>query len=562
MRQMQFSNASAKMSADMRDKEPITFRGIGVNERLGAGRLKILKLDAEYGSDSFLGVTEETSRFLTARDSAARTFSHLAKKSERTHGPEGREILETYESLALDDDLTDAVLLHIHSGENAECAVKKSAEAIERRLSSIDDSYLAARCEDIKNVAREIVRELNGYGSFTADDKGDGGIIIVAPDLSPADSMRLELNHIAGFVLFKGSKNSHTSILASSLGISAIVSCETIPDSLDGEYALIDSGAGTVRVSPCNEEREEFEKRIAQSEEEERELEALRDVIPRTKDGRTVRICANIGSLIELSAKSIGHSAGCGLFRSEFIFLDRDSEPDEETQLEIYKKLLAHFGEKETVIRLLDIGADKIPPYFSALAHEENPALGIRGIRFLLREERILRTQLRAILRASVYGNAAIMLPMVTCKEEIVAVKKILSEEIATLANAGIPMREKLSLGIMIETPAAAIMSRELAPLSDFFSVGTNDLTQYTLAADRQNPALINLAEKNREPVMRLIEYAASAIHETGGWIGICGEAASDMSLTERFIQIGIDELSLASPMIPKLKKAVIAANR
>lgn len=546
-------------SADFLTSQNSTFRGIGANEYLGFGVLSFFDDCGDEADPGFLGKEEEIARYLSARERAAEAFRRMAESSRKSIGKEEAEIFEIYADLCLDEDLSDLVQARVSDGLGASVAISKAANELAKRLEAIDDDYLKERGNDIRNAAKEIRRHIvKSCRQDAADDKRSERRIIVAADLSPADTVRIDKAKTAGFVLFNGSKSSHTSILSRALGIPCIIGCEEIDRSHDGEFAVIDAENGILTVNPDVELMRTYAHRASIESENSRRLESVRYIEPISASGRRMHVYANIGSLDDIDNSYTDAVSGCGLFRSEFIFLENEALPSEEEQFSIYKKLLTRMGERITVIRVLDIGADKIPPYLSTAKREENPALGIRGIRFLLSHRDIFRSQLRAIIRASKFGNAAILLPMVTCEEEILEVREMISTVKNELRYEEVEFAERIPLGIMIETPASAIMSDSLAGLCDFFSIGTNDLCQYTLAADRQNPDVDKLIDNNRKPVLRLIRYAAEQIHAHGGWIGICGELASDASLTEEFLDMQINEISVALPYVLKTKQAII----
>lgn len=537
----------------------LTFSGAGANEYLGFGALSFFEDCTDDAENVFLGIKAELERFEGAKKKAAKAFREMAQSAKNSIGKDESEIFEIYADLCLDDDLSEAVISLIESGNGAAIAITMAADGLAKRLEAIDDDYLKERGNDIRNAAKEIRRLLTR--SCNTDGSSGKRIerrIIIANDLSPADTVRIDKSKTAGFILFGGSKSSHTSILSRALGIPCIIGCEKIDKCHDGEFAIIDAENGTVTVNPDVELMREYAHRASIESENSRRLESVRYIEPVSASGRRMHVFANIGSLDDIDNSYTDAISGCGLFRSEFIFLDSESLPDEEEQYCIYRKLLTKMGDRITVIRVLDIGADKVPTYLTSVKKEENPALGIRGIRFLLSHKDIFRTQLRAIIRASKFGNAAILLPMVTCEAEILEVREIISAVKNELRYEEIEFSDKIPLGIMIETPASAIISDKLARLCDFFSVGTNDLCQYTLAADRQNPDVDSLIDNNRESVLRLIKYASEQIHACGGWIGICGELASDVSLTETFLDMQINEISVSLPYVLKMKQAII----
>lgn len=550
---------SSNNGSDIVCPQNTVFKGISANEYLGFGALSFFDDCREESDASYLGREAEIARFKAARETAEASFREMAQSSQSAIRREECEIFEIYADLCIDEDLYDAVVMHIDEGMGAAAALTAAADELAGRLEAIDDEYLKERGTDIRNAAREIRRHLTKKCTDeSAKQQRSERRIIIATDLSPADTVRIDKSKTAGFILFGGSKSSHTSILSRALGIPCIIGCEQIDRRHEGEFAVIDAENGTVTVNPDVELMREYAHRASIESENSRRLESVRYIEPISASGRRMHVFANIGSLDDIDNSYTDAVSGCGLFRSEFIFLESESLPDEEEQFEIYKKLLMRMGERITVIRVLDIGADKIPPYLTSMKKEENPALGIRGIRFLLSEKSIFKSQLRAIIRASKFGNAAILIPMVTCEKEVLEVREIISEVKNELRYEEIDFAEKIPLGIMIETPASAIISDKLAPLCDFFSVGTNDLCQYTLAADRQNPAVDELIDNNRTAVLRLIRYAAEQIHSQGGWIGICGELATDASLTEAFLDMQINEISVSLPYVLKMKQAII----
>jgi phosphotransferase system enzyme I (PtsI) len=549
----------ANVSSDIGCPQNATFHGIGANEYLGFGVLSFFEDCTEEVNTEYLGKEAELVRIRKAKHEAAEALRDMASRTEGSLGNDEAEIFEIYADLCLDEDLSELIEAYVSDGFGASAATAKAADELARRLEAIDDDYLKERGSDIRHAAREIRRHLSGgCKAATANTDGNERRIIVANDLSPADTVRIDKSKTAGFVLFGGSRSSHTSIISRALGIPCMIGCERIDSRFDGEFAIIDAKNGALTVNPDVELMRAFAHRASIESENSRRLESVRYTEPISSGGRRMHVFANVGSIDDIDNSYTDAVSGCGLFRSEFIFLESDRLPDEEEQISIYKKLLMRMGDRITVIRVLDIGADKIPAYLAPQKKEENPALGIRGIRFLLSNKDIFKTQLRAIIRASKFGNAAILLPMVTCESEILEVREIISEVKNELRYEEVDFAERIPLGIMIETPASAIISDRLAELCDFFSVGTNDLCQYTLAADRQNPDVDMLINNNREAVLRLIQYAADQIHKKGGWIGICGELASDTSLTERFLDMNINEISVSLPYVLKMKQAII----
>lgn len=421
----------------------------------------------------------------------------------------------------------------------------------------MEDEYLRARAADMRDVCRRVHDRLTGRAR---GESQSSPAIIVAPDLSPSETVSLDPAAVLGFVTFGGSRSSHTAILARQMGIPAVVMTGPIPDVYDGCDAMLDAAAGTVTVNPGMEELEAFADRERLEREKRERLAALAQLPAVTLSGRRIMMMANVGSPGEVAAAAAAGADGIGLFRSEFLYLGRDTLPDEEEQLAAYRKALDSIPGKPVIVRTLDIGADKTTPALP-MPHEENPALGIRGVRFSLKNTGIFRTQLRALCRASAFGDLRVMLPMVVSADEVRRVRTLLREVQNELRFEEYPFDPAMPLGIMLETPAAALMCDALAAECDFFSVGTNDLCQYTLAADRQNEALGGLIDENLEPVLRLIRSAAEAVHRAGGgkWIGVCGELAADTALTSRFLDAGVDELSVSVPYIAEVKEKIRA---
>ena len=417
-----------------------------------------------------------------------------------------------------------------------------------------------ARAADIRDIADRLLRILSGEAQ--EDDASESGsFILVAEDLSPSQTVLLDKSRILGFVTFGGSSNSHTSILARAMGIPALVGVGQVSGEAEGQTALLDADAGVLTVCPGQDELEAFRREQARENDAARRLEqSRRALIGRpsvTAGGHRMLIYANIGEGAEVARALADGADGVGLLRSEFLYLSLSDYPGEEVLFDAYRQIVSGMQGKKVVIRTLDIGADKQIPYFD-LPREENPALGFRAVRLCLAREPVFKTQLRAILRASAFGNAAVMIPMIVSADEVRRCRRLFDECKAELICQGVDFDARMEFGIMVETPAAAVMSDEISAEVDFFSVGTNDLAQYTLAADRQNPLLTDLCARNTEPVLRLIDQAARAIHGRGGWIGICGEMAADPRLTQRFADMGIDELSVSVPHLLAVREQVL----
>ena len=499
--------------------------------------------------------SEELGIFASACE---RAYSQLTELYENTRvgvGEAEADIFDIHRMLLEDEEYTESVENYIYEGQSAASAVMSTAEDFRRMLSSLEDEYLSARAADVEDISRRLYRIITGKSEARLPDS-DEPFILVAEDLSPSEAVQLDRSRLLGFVTFAGSKTSHTAILARAMGIPAIIGTGEIPDSLDGENAIIDSKRGELIIEPDLAYLDRYTEKLRRRAEEEKRLRGLIGRPTRTKSGRTVKLYANIGSADEADTAYENDAEGIGLMRSEFLYLGAADYPDEETQYNAYREVVEKMHGRPVIIRTLDIGADKKTDYFS-LPREDNPALGFRAIRLCLSRRELFKTQLRAICRASAKGRVSVMLPMIVSVDEVRRAREILVEVKNELRYDCIPFDENIPLGIMIETPAAAMMSGELAREVEFFSVGTNDLTQYTLAADRQNPELFELCRHNIEPVLRLIEITAKNAHAAGIWVGICGELASDTELTDRFLAMGIDELSVSPPCVLALRERI-----
>ncbi len=543
------------------------FQGVGVNHGLACGRLCFFS-DAVEPSNFTAAVPlygeDARSALQKAMRLAAEELTTVYARAIETVGEEEAQIFQIHGMLLEDEDFADAILEELEKGKSATEALDAATVRFREMLKALNDPYLSAREADLGDVSGRIKHALlrveqNKSGSQHVEEPRRERIaegerfLLVAEDLTPSQTVMLDKSRILGFITFHGTPNSHTAILARAMGIPALVSVGEIDRSFAGEEALLDAAAGTLTVRPNEQQKAAFMERQKAdnrlSQEHERYLRALMNKPAVTRSGHRMLIYANIGDGTEVSAALSNGADGIGLLRSEFLYLGATDYPDEETLFRAYRDVAVQMNGKRAVIRTLDIGADKQISYFG-LPKEENPALGFRAIRICLERESLFRTQLRAILRASAYGRLSLMLPMIVSVDEVRRSRRLLSDCMRELQEEGQSFDGELELGIMIETPAAAVMSAELAREVDFFSVGTNDLTQYTLAADRQNPALAQLCEENSEPVLRLVEQAARAIHEAGGWIGICGEMAADLHLTQRFADMRIDELSVSVPYL------------
>lgn len=531
----------------------LAIRGVGISRGKAAARLHFYasRKPSPTLSPASTSPEEERARLFSALQRVDADLALLYEKAYQEAGESSAEIFSIHRMLLSDEDFTEGLEEELAAGRTAEAALEATVQRFSVMLEALEDEYLSGRAQDLGDLATQILRQLSG--GTTAEKIPDDPYILVATDLTPSETVRLDKSKIAGFVTFQGSANSHTAILARAMGIPALVGIGALDVAYEGAWALLDAAKGELILGADDAERERFagaqvaEDRIAREHED-----YLRSLINKpavTTGGRKIMIYANLGDASEVDAALSQGAEGIGLLRSEFLYLAGDDYPSEETLFSAYADVAVRMEGRRTIIRTLDIGADKQIPYFQ-LPKEENPALGLRAIRLSLARKPIFRTQLRAILRASALGRVALMLPMVVSVEEVRQSLALLEECKHALDAAKIPYDRQIETGIMIETPAAALMSEELAREVDFFSVGTNDLLQYTLAADRQNPALEQLCDANREPVLRLIGMSSRAIHRTGGWIGVCGEMAADLQFTQRLVDLGVDELSVSPPYL------------
>ena len=498
----------------------------------------------------------EVARFEAAKASAVEQLQGLYEKAMKDVGEENAMIFEIHQMMLEDLDYLESII-HIITNQqvNAEYAVATTADNFAAMFSAMDDAYMQGRAADVKDVSERILNILSGAGNTTFST--DEPAIIAADDLVPSETVQLDKEKVLGFATMYGSSNSHTAILARTMNIPAIIGLgEELKEEYDGAYAVIDGFDGKIYIDPDEETLALMREKQAKDREKKLLLQELKGKENVTLSGQKINIYANIGNTADVGSVLQNDAGGIGLFRSEFLYLENDTFPTEDQQFQVYKTVAENMAGKKVIIRTLDIGADKQAAYFN-LPQEENPALGYRAIRICLTQTDIFKTQLRALLRASAYGQIAIMFPMITSVWEVRRIKEILEEVRAELKADGIPYNEEMEIGIMIETPAAVMVSRELAKEVDFFSVGTNDLTQYTLAIDRQNPKLDEFYDPHHPAVLAMIQMAADSIHAEGKWIGICGELGADLEMTETFLKMGIDELSVSPSMILSVRKKV-----
>ncbi len=499
-------------------------------------------------SDSY----REMERYEAAKSTAIAQLNALYEKALVEVGEENAQIFEVHAMMIEDVDFNDSIENMIKSQEvNAEFAVATTGDNFAKMFSDMDDEYFKARAADIKDISERLLRVLSGE---TGDKSLSEQCILVAKDLAPSETVSLDKSLLLAFVTELGSSNSHTAILARTMNIPALIGIGVSPD-WDGHMAIIDGYEGRLIIDPDEETLKEY-KHLQEKEQEQKEiLKEMRGKANETKSGRSIRLYANIGGVNDLASVLENDAGGIGLFRSEFLYLGRSDYPSEEEQFLAYKRAAETMAGKEVIIRTLDIGADKQADYFG-LNREDNPAMGFRAIRICLKRPDIFKTQLRAILRASAFGNISVMYPMIISLDEVMRAKEMFSEVKDELEAAKIPHGE-VKQGIMIETPAAALISDELAKHVDFFSIGTNDLTQYTLAIDRQNEMLDDFYDSHHPAVMRLIRMVVENAHRCGIWVGICGELGADTSLTKDFLDMGVDELSVSPAMLLRVRKTV-----
>ena len=535
----------------------IVFTGKGVFGGIAIGKIAVYgKKEQTVKRQRVQDAQAEIARFDQAKALASDQLGTLYHKALHEVGEANAMIFQIHQMMLEDPDYCDSVTNIItQQNVNAEFAVATTADNFAQMFAAMDDAYMKERAADVQDISERVISILGGgqNRSFTSKDP----VIVMAEDLAPSETVQLDKDKVLGFVTAKGSTNSHTAILARTMNIPAVISigAELKPE-YDGMIACVDGFTGTVYLNPNEQTLSQMKEKQEQDLQQRALLQQLKGQENVTLDGQSIKLFCNIGNPSDVGAVLKNDAGGIGLFRSEFLYLENSDYPTEEEQFLAYKQVAETMAGKEVVIRTLDIGADKQIDYFDMPA-EENPALGYRAIRICLDRTEIFKTQLRALLRASAYGKIAIMFPMITSVEEVQEIKRIVSEVKDELDSQNIPFDNSIQLGIMIETPAAALISDELAKEVDFFSVGTNDLTQYTLAIDRQNQKLERFYNPHHKAVLRLIQMAAENAHKNGIWIGICGELGADLSLTETFLAMGIDELSVSAPYILPLRKKI-----
>jgi phosphotransferase system enzyme I (PtsI) len=535
----------------------ITIQGKSVFGGVSIGKLMFYKrnekvIKREHISDA----DAEWKRFEAAKGQAVDQLKELYEKALEDVGEANAMIFEIHQMMLEDLDYLESIENIIRSQEvNAEYAVATTADNFAQMFASMDDAYMQGRAADVKDVSERVLDILCGVSAGVKEMTEP--CIIAADDLAPSETVQLDKSKVLGFATMYGSANSHTAILARTMNIPAVIGLgETLSSQYDGKMAVIDGFTGILYVDPDEETLARMQEKRAKDLEQKELLNQLKGKENVTRSGQKINVYANIGNVSDLGAVLKNDAGGIGLFRSEFLYLENSTFPTEEQQFAVYKQVAESMAGKKVIIRTLDIGADKQVDYFN-LDKEENPALGYRAIRICLTRPEIFKTQLRALYRAAVYGNLSIMFPMIISVSEVKKIKEIIAQVQAELKAEGIPYKEDVELGVMIETPAAVMISRELAKEVEFFSVGTNDLTQYTLAIDRQNQKLDTFYDPHHPAVLAMIKMAADNAHAEGKWIGICGELGADLELTEEFLKMGLDELSVSPALVLPLRKRI-----
>ncbi len=533
------------------------YNGKSVFSGIAIGRISVYKKgEQQVKRNRITDVDAELSRFEDAKQTAIGQLQGLYDKALKEVGEANAAIFEVHQMMLDDGDYNESITNIIKSQEvNAEYAVATTGDNFSQMFAAMEDDYMRARAADIKDISERIISILNGNGDAAIG--ADEPVIIVADDLAPSETVQMDKDMVLSFVTVHGSLNSHTAILARTMAIPALVGAPLpLDESVDGKLGIVDGGEGVIYVDPDEKTLEEMKKKQQEEHQKKEMLQSLKGKENVTLDGQKVMLYANIGNIKDLATVLQNDAGGIGLFRSEFIYLDSEDYPTEEEQFQIYKQVAETMAGKRVIIRTLDIGADKQCDYFE-MEHEENPAMGCRAIRICLTRPEIFKTQLRALFRASAFGNIAIMYPMITSVKEVQKIKKIVAEVKAELDAVGIPYGNP-EQGIMIETPAAVIVGDELAKEVDFFSIGTNDLTQYTLAIDRQNTKLDEFYDSHHPAILRMISMVVESAHKAGIWAGICGELGADQTLTKDFLAMGVDELSVSPGSILPIRKIVL----
>ena len=532
------------------------YQGKSVFGGVAIGRIHIFSKGQQQVKRIKVQDTEaEKKRYREAVQTAITELQGLYDKALKEVGEANAAIFEMHQMMLEDEDFTESVENIIDSQSvNAEYAVASTGDNFAQMFASMDDEYMRGRAADVKDISERLVSVLNGASRQQMD--ADEPVIVMAVDLAPSETVQMDKDKVLSFVTTQGSVNSHTAILARTMSIPALIGVDMPLDAeLEGKFAIVDGDNGTVYIDPSEDVLAQMQEKKEQAEEKKQLLQQLKGKETITKDGKKIKLYANIGNSKDLAMVLQNDAEGIGLFRSEFLYLEKEDYPTENEQFMVYKMVAETMAGKQVIIRTLDIGADKQCDYFN-MDPEDNPALGYRAIRICLTRPEVFKTQLRALYRASAFGNISIMYPMITSVWEVKQIKKIVEEVKEELRAQNIEFGE-VAQGIMIETPAAVMISRELAKEVDFFSIGTNDLTQYTLAIDRQKPKLDDFYDAHHPAVLKMIHMVAQNAHAEGIWAGICGELGADLELTEQFLQMGIDELSVSPGRILPIRKIV-----
>ena len=536
----------------------MTIVGKSVFNGTAIGRIALFERgDNQVKRTKIADTQAEIKRFEDAKEKAKEQLAGLYVKALREVGEVNAAIFEVHQMMLEDLDYIESITNMINSQQiNAEYAVAATGDNFSEMFAAMDDDYMRARAADVKDISNRVIAVLQGRSGNGIDS--DEPVIVIADDLAPSETVLLDKSKVLAFVTRFGSTNSHTAILARTMNIPALIGVD-FPEDIAGKMGIVDGSNGTFYVDPSVSVLEEYQKKKEKEDEKKKLLLELKGKENVTLDGRKINLYANIGGVGDVASVLENDAGGIGLFRSEFLYLESEDYPSEDEQFKAYKTVAENMAGKKVIIRTLDIGADKQVDYFN-LGKEDNPAMGYRAIRICLDRVDVFKTQLRAIYRASVYGTLAIMFPMIISVSEVKKIKEIIKEVMAELDEAQVPYKE-VEIGIMIETPAAVMMSEELGKEVDFFSIGTNDLTQYTLAIDRQNAKLDNIYDSHHPAVLKMLQMVVENGHKSGCWVGICGELGADTSLTETFLRMGFDELSVSPSMILRVREKIRQTN-
>lgn len=532
----------------------MVIQGKSVFSGIAIGRLSVYnKAENVVKRVKITDIDGEIRRFEEAREEGKKQLAGLYEKALKEVGEVNAAIFEVHQMMLDDLDYVESIQNMIKSQEvNAEFAVANTGDNFSEMFASMDDDYMKERAADVKDISNRLIMILQGNGA--GGIQSDEPVILLADDLAPSETVQLDKSKVLSFVTRHGSTNSHTAILARTMNIPALIGVD-YPGDADGKMGIVDGYEGKIIIDPEVSVLEDYKAKKEKEDEKKRLLQELKGKENVTLDGKKINLYANIGSVSDVASVLANDAGGIGLFRSEFLYLESETYPTEEEQFKAYRTVAENMAGKKVIIRTLDIGADKQVGYFN-LDKEENPAMGYRAIRICLDRRDIFKTQLRALYRASYYGTISIMFPMIISVQEVKQIKQIISEVKAELDEANVPYKD-VEIGIMIETPAAVMMSEELAKEVDFFSIGTNDLTQYTLAIDRQNPKLDNIYDSHHPAILKMLQMVVDNGHKGGCWVGICGELGADTTLTETFLKMGFDELSVSPSMILRVRDRI-----